>query len=212
MNTIPPPAPAGADPRVAFFDQLAPIWDHECSQPATMLARLEGLNGELGLRPGMSVLELGCGTGLITGWLEAQVRPGRVVGADFSPAMLAEARRRGLAAEFQALDICATAPEAAAFDLVLCLNAFPHFRDQPAALRHIARALKPAGRLIVLHLAGSAHINTFHAGLREPVCHDRLPGAEAWPALLAPAGLAAERLTDREDLFLLQARHAEGDR
>jgi SAM-dependent methyltransferase len=202
--------PGRPDPRIAYFDQLAPVWDTECSQPETTRQRLAALDGELGLAPGLRVLELGCGTGQITDWLAGRVRPGRVVGADFSPAMLAAARRRGVDAEFRLLDICAGEPAAGEFDLVLCFNAFPHFRDQPLALRRITRCLKPAGGLTILHLAGSAQINTFHAGLREPVCHDRLPAAGDWPALLRQAGLDLASLTDREDLFLLRATRTGG--
>ncbi len=201
-------ADAPPDPRLAYFDDLAPVWNAECSSPATTRARLATLDGELGLAPGMEVLEVGCGTGQITGWLAARVHPGRVVAADFSPAMLAEAGRRGLRVEFRQLDICVEGPVLGAFDLVLCFHAFPHFRDQPAALRQLARHLKPTGGLTILHLAGSAQINAFHAGLREPVCRDRLPGADAWPALLHAAGLELTSLTDRADLFLLRARPA----
>ena len=197
-----------ADPRVAFFDRLAPIWDTECSQPAAMLKRFESLDGELGLAPGLDLLEIGCGTGLISGWLAGKVHPGRVVAADFSAAMLDQARQRGHAADYRLLDICAEGPVPERFDAVLCFNAFPHFRDKPAALRQIHRLLKPGGFLAVLHLAGSEQINAFHAGLREPVCHDCLPAAPEWPALLRAAGLELAQFADREDLFLLQARPA----
>jgi ubiquinone/menaquinone biosynthesis C-methylase UbiE len=200
-----PAAPAPPDPRIAFFDGLASIWDTECSQPAAMLARLETLDGELGLAPGQDLLEIGCGTGLISGWLAGRVHPGRLVAADFSAAMLDQARQRGHAADYRQLDICAEGPAPEQFDGVLCFNAFPHFRDQPAALRQIRRLLQPGGALTILHLAGSAQINAFHASLREPVCHDLLPAGEAWPVLLHQAGLKLARLTDREDLFLLQA-------
>jgi SAM-dependent methyltransferase len=204
ISTAAPPP----DPHLAYFNGLAPVWDSECAQPAFMLDRLEALDGGLGLAPGMRLLEVGCGTGLISGWLAGRVRPGRLVSADFSPAMLDQARRRGYAADYWQMDICAEGPVTERFDVVLCFHAFPHFRDQPAALRQIRRLLKPGGCLTILHLAGSAQINAFHAGLREPVCHDRLPGADAWPALLHAAGLELISLTDREDLFLLRARPA----
>jgi SAM-dependent methyltransferase len=194
------------DPRVAFFDRLAPVWDTECSRPEEMLRRLEALDGELGLAPGLDLLEIGCGTGLISGWLAGRVHPGRLVAADFSAAMLDQARQRGHAADYQQLDICAEGPVPEQFDLALCFNAFPHFRDKPAALRQIRRLLKPGGCLTILHLAGSVQINAFHASLREPVCHDRLPAAGEWPGLLRAAGLELAQFTDREDLFLLHAR------
>jgi ubiquinone/menaquinone biosynthesis C-methylase UbiE len=209
MNTT-PTATAAADPRIAFFDRLAPVWDTECSRPEEMLRRLEALDGELGLAPGLDLLEIGCGTGLISGWLAGKVHPGRVVAADFSAAMLDQARQRGRAADYWELDVCAEGPVPESFDAVLCFNAFPHFRDQPAALRQIRRLLKAGGCLTVLHLAGSAQINAFHASLREPVCHDRLPAAAEWPVLLRSAGLELSLLTDREDLFLLHARPMEG--
>ncbi len=194
-----------ADPRVDFFNQLALRWDEECSHPEETLRRLGGLNGRLALAPGQNLLELGCGTGQITAWLAATIAPGRVVGADFSPAMLAQARRRNLDAEFLLLDICTDQPPPAAFDVVLCFNSFPHFRDQPTALRHLACSLKPAGNLVVLHLVGSAEINAFHQNLIGPVSQDLLPPPAAWPELLAASGLRIVSLVDQSDLFLLKA-------
>src|SRR5881227_251812 len=44
------------------------------------------------LRPGLDVLDVGCGPGTITVDLAARVAPGRVVGIDISPAPLEEAR------------------------------------------------------------------------------------------------------------------------
>jgi demethylmenaquinone methyltransferase/2-methoxy-6-polyprenyl-1,4-benzoquinol methylase len=196
------------DPRIAFFDHLAPVWDRECSNPADTLQRLAALNGDLGLEMGQDVLELGCGTGQITGFLANRVCPGRVVAADFSPAMLAQARSRGVKAEFRQLDICCEGLLQDRFDIVLCFNAFPHFRDKPSALRQIGRCLKPSGCLTVLHLAGSAKLNAFHANLREPVCHDLLPEQQEWSGLLHDAGLCLASFTDQEDLFLLKAKRA----
>jgi len=74
---------------------------------------------------------VGCGTGQITGWLAARVKPGRVMAADFSPAMLAQARGRGLHADFVLLDICRDGPVRRRFDVVLCFHSFLHFRDPP---------------------------------------------------------------------------------
>jgi len=201
-----PCAGGGADPRVAFFDRLAPHWDQDGPGQEEIVGRLAALNGRLGLRPGLDVLELGCGTGQITGWLAETVRPGRVVAADFSPGMLAQARARGVDAEFRRLDICADAVASDSFDVVLCLHAFPHFRDPLRALANIRSLLKPGGRLIVLHLAGSAQINAFHSALEHPVCLDLLPATNAWPEMLAVAELELLSLTDEADLFLLTAR------
>ena len=89
--------------------------------------------------------------------------------------------------------------------MILCFHSFPHFRDQAAALRNFAGALKPGGRLIVMHLAGSDHINHFHANLEDVVKTDLLPVGEEWPPLLSQAGLRQKKLIDREDLFYMEA-------
>jgi len=50
---------------------------------------------ELRLKPGDTVIELGCGTGLNFSLLQAQVGPaGRIIGIDLTPEMLAKARKR----------------------------------------------------------------------------------------------------------------------
>jgi SAM-dependent methyltransferase len=202
---VPPGKSQAGDPRIAFFDHQAPTWDADANDVAHTLRRLEALRDRLALTAGQDLLELGCGTGRITHWLVEQVRPGRVVAADFSPEMLAQAQARNATTDFWQLDICAPPPASDLFDVVFCFNAFPHFRDHPLALRNIFSLLKSGGRLVILHLAGSAKLNHFHSQLAHPVCHDHLPAPEAWPSLLDAAGLQLQSLTDEPDLFLLEA-------
>ena len=135
------------DPRISFFDGLAAGWDDSQEACGNTVEKLEGRARLLELRSGESVLEVGCGTGQLTGWLAAQVRPGRVVGVDFSPEMLRKARSKGIPATFRLADVCQDDLGIAEFDLALCFHSFPHFRDQPAALRNLATCLKPGGRL-----------------------------------------------------------------
>ncbi len=205
MTDLSPKDPSATDPRIAFFNHHAPTWDQTGPDPAVTLRRLQELNGRLGLERGRDVLEIGCGTGQITGWLADTVKPGRVVAADFSPAMLEQARKRGLDADFMLMDICREEPVTRQFDRVLCFHSFPHFRDQKAALRQIARLLKPGGQLLVVHLVGSRQLNAFHHHLGGPVGHDHLPPASAWAGLVLPAGLRIAEAVDQEDLFLVKA-------
>jgi len=193
------------DPRIAFFDHHAPNWDQTGPDPAATLRRLNELAALLVLKPGMDLLEAGCGTGQITSWLVEKTRPGRVVAADFSPLMLAQAKKRGVDADFVLMDICHEKPSKRKFDVVLCFNSFPHFRDKAAALRQIARMLKPSGQLIVLHFTGSEKLNAFHHNVGGPVAHDHLPPVSQWPALLQPAGLQLAQSIDRDDLFFIRA-------
>lgn len=194
------------DPRIAFFDALAERWDAEKPSAVEMTAGLDRHASLLALRPGEMLLEVGCGTGKTTAYLADRVAPGRVTAVDFSPAMIEKARRKNLNADFLLADVCSDELGEAKYDVVLCFHSFPHFRDPPAALRRLARSLKkPAGRLIVMHLAGSEAINRFHASLEGAVRSDFLPTSEQWTPLLAQASLQQTLLIDREDLFFLQA-------
>jgi SAM-dependent methyltransferase len=196
---------AGEDPRIAFFDGQAPTWDDDGPDPAAAIRRMEELRDSIGLSGGRDVLEAGCGTGSLTRWLVEAVRPGRVTAVDFSPEMIARARAKGIDATFHCLNVCGGDLGAALYDVVLCFHSLPHFQDQAAALGGFARSLKPGGRLAVVHLRGSRHINAFHASVGGPVAGDRLPEGRQWDALLTQAGLHCRELRDEEDGFLLVA-------
>ncbi len=193
------------DPRIAFFDHHAAAWDSYGPPAEQLLARLNDLRPALGLQPGQAVLEVGCGTGLVTTWLVEQVRPGRVTVLDFSPEMIAHAQARGVQAEFCCADVCADDLGQARFDAVWCMHVFPHFRDQAAALRNMTRALRPGGSLIVLHLDSRHAINALHDRVGGPITGDHLPGPDAWAELLRTVGLRQVELIERADLFFLRA-------
>jgi ubiquinone/menaquinone biosynthesis C-methylase UbiE len=194
-----------SDPRIAYFDALADRWDDEAPSSQTMTDRLRQHADLLALTPGQSLLEVGCGTGKTTAWLASQIAPARVTAIDFAPEMVARANAKGIDADFACLDVCFDRLDRDRYDVILCFHSFPHFRDQAAALSNFARALKPAGRLIVTHIAGSEQINGFHAGLDSPVNSDFLPVGQAWEPLLAAACLCQTSLIDRDDLFFLEA-------
>lgn len=195
-----------ADPRIAFFDGLAERWDDENPSSEQMVARLIQHADLLALEPGESLLEVGCGTGKTTGYLVEQVAPGRVTAIDFAPKMIDNAQAKNIDADFHCMDICSDDLGTARYDVALCFHSFPHFRDQPAALRNLRRAMKDTGRLIVMHCAGSDHINQFHAKLTGAVNQDLLPVGDEWDALLSAANLMRQSHIDRGDLFLLTAQ------
>ncbi|NDL55762.1 class I SAM-dependent methyltransferase [Phytoactinopolyspora mesophila] len=102
------------------------------------------LADEIGAR---SILDLGCGTGLLT---RSFVRPDRtVVGIDPSATMLDWARRQpGADAVRWILGTAAAIEPDASVDLAVCTgNAIMHVSSEelPATLRNIATALRPGG-------------------------------------------------------------------
>ena len=93
--------------------------------------------------PGKTVLDLCCGHGNAA---EALVATGSLVtGLDFSPAMLALARRRVPKASFVEGDAASLPFEDGRFDAVVCNVGFGHLPEPALVLSEIARVLKPGG-------------------------------------------------------------------
>jgi demethylmenaquinone methyltransferase/2-methoxy-6-polyprenyl-1,4-benzoquinol methylase len=104
------------------------------------------------LGPGQRALDVCCGTGDVA---LALVRTGaRVTGLDFSPEMLAVARRRArtatAAVEFIQGDALALPFADASFDAVTISYGLRNLADFRAGLAEMARVLRPGGRLVVL--------------------------------------------------------------
>lgn len=113
-----------------------------------------------GVRPGMSVVDLGTGTGDVYLLLrEAVGESGSVIGIDVAANMLALAREKaqqqfpdqphdlrvGHAADTGLPDACA--------DLVTMGWVLRNIGDRPSAYREILRILKPGGRLLVIDMS-----------------------------------------------------------
>ncbi len=108
------------------------------------------------LRPSMSVLDVGCGTGELTLMAKTRVGHGRVVGIDAAPEMIAYARNKAAQAQI-AVDIQLQPVERLAFpdssfDVVLSSLMMHHLPDslKSQALSEIRRVLKHKGALVIM--------------------------------------------------------------
>ena len=106
------------------------------------------------LRPGMRVVDLGCGAGSLTLGIAAAVAPGEVLGYDLQKPIIDRARalaqQAGLDnAHFEVGDIDALELPAASFDVAHFSGTLAYLRDPLAALRLAYRALKPGGLIAV---------------------------------------------------------------
>ncbi len=102
------------------------------------------------LRPGMSLLDCGCGPGSITVDFAEIVAPGEVVGIDIEPLQIeraqAVARAHGVTnARFVVADVYALPFADATFDAVFAHAMLYHLRDPLRVLREFRRVLKPEG-------------------------------------------------------------------
>jgi ubiquinone/menaquinone biosynthesis C-methylase UbiE len=131
-----------------YFDTVAPQWDamrRRFFGDGVGKAAIEAA----GIGPGMIVADVGTGTGFLA---ERALEAGaRVVGIDFSDAMLAEVRTRFAGRPFEARrgDTAALPLERGEVDAVLGNMVLHHADDPPAAIREMTRVLKPGGRLVI---------------------------------------------------------------
>lgn len=159
--TTPRGNPALPDSVVGVFDRIAPVYDlmntvmtagldRRWRAAAVRAARLE---------PGMRVLDVACGTGVLTRQLAAGVGPtGEVTGVDRSEPMLA---RAGAAREARAqAPVAYLAGDAlelpfpdASFDAVTIAFGLRNLSDYAAALAEMARVSRAGARIVVLEIA-----------------------------------------------------------
>jgi SAM-dependent methyltransferase len=103
----------------------------------------------LGLKPGMRVLDAGCGTGEALRWLCDAVSPlGTVVGIDLAAAHVSAARA-GASGQALVLQADVRRPPLAprSFDLIWSVNTINHLREPLAGVAVLASLLGPGGRI-----------------------------------------------------------------
>jgi SAM-dependent methyltransferase len=218
-HDAPPPAPApgprtgpgqgggagpGKDPASvrAFFGQRANTWDTKYPDD---LPVYEAAVAELGLAPGQSALDAGCGTGRALGALRAAVGPrGRVIGADITPEMVTEAARAGrdrLALLIEA-DAVRLPVRSSTLDVVFAAGLLHHLPDPAAGLREFARVCRPGGRLALFHPIGRAALA---AKRGHTLTADDVRAEPNLRPLLAAAGFELTRCEDTAERYLAVA-------
>jgi ubiquinone/menaquinone biosynthesis C-methylase UbiE len=145
------------------------------------------------LKPGESVLDIGCGTGTLAITAKRRVGPaGRVFGIDASPEMLARAAKKARKAEVEVVfknGIVEALPfPDCQFDVVLSTVMLHHLGSKARQLcaREIRRVLKPGGRVLVIDFAKPAEEKK---GLLDHFHHHGYINLDDLVALLSEAGL-----------------------
>ena len=167
---------------IAFFDRCAPDWDAGMVRHEPVI---QAILDNAGVGPGMRVLDVACGTGVL--FPDYLARGAVVTGIDISPEMARIAAEK-FAGEPRVQVLCGDVEETAfpeTFDVVMVYNAFPHFPDPARLIARLAGLVKPGGRLSVAHGMSRAALDAHHSGSAKPVSLGLLHEDEV-RALMAP--------------------------
>jgi cyclopropane fatty-acyl-phospholipid synthase-like methyltransferase len=161
-----------------FDDPKREEWQH----PAEVVALLD-------VAPGMTVADVGAGTGYFEPYLARAVGPhGRVLALDVEPNMVAHMRERFASAGLTNVEALRVAPDdpelpAAGVDRILIVDTWHHVHARERYAARLRQALRPGGAVLVVDFtADSPH---------GPPARMRL-AAEEVAAELSAGGLAAE--------------------
>lgn len=151
MSAVPRNARVGAR-----FGAAAARYDEHAPAQRITAQRLADAIGRLPLPPRPRILEIGCGTGLLTQALAARLGPADWTVTDISPAMLTRARQGPALpgnARYQVLDGERPDSLPGGYDLICSSLAVQWFGDLNAGLGRLAALLAPGGHLAVATLA-----------------------------------------------------------
>ncbi len=191
------------DKHQEFFDALAAEWDLMFT--AEDLERLTHIVDRLGVKKGMDVLDLGCGTGILFDMLRRQVSAdGSVTGVDFSYEMAQQAHRNFPFSNVNVVDGDAVSLPFAdsTFDMAVAFSAFPHFSDQQKAIDETHRVLKNGAKFYIIHLISSKEVSEIHHRIGGIVADDEIPPEDRLRSMLNSSKFAEIDIEDHPGLYL----------
>ena len=170
---------------IDFFDRAAANWDAQLVRNAAVIGKIRD---NAGIRPGVSVLDVACGTGVV---IPDYLKRGaaRVTAIDIAPEMARIAREK-----FPQENVTVLCGDAARtrfetpFDCIMIYNAFPHFPEPERLIAHLAGLLTPGGTLTVAHGLSRSALDAHHEKTARAVSNGLLP-------VETLAGLFAKHLT-----------------
>ncbi|MFJ7996587.1 methyltransferase domain-containing protein [Streptomyces sp. NPDC096310] len=185
-----------------FFTPKADTWEARFAADGPRYAQAVA---RLGLRPGQTALDLGCGTGRALPALRAGVgEKGAVLGVDVTAAMLLAAARegRGGPAGLLLADCCRLPLPPGTVDGIFTAGLLDHLPDPAVALREWARVTAPGGALLLFHPSGRVERAARHG---RPLSSDDPLGEPNLRPLLDGSGWQLDCYEDAHAYFLARA-------
>lgn len=155
----------------AFFDRAASSWDDEMIKDDLIIKTILD-NAQV--KEGNTVLDVACGTGvMVPYYLDRGAHP---TGIDLSKKMIEIAKKKFNNVEFIWGDVEELNDRK--FDRVVVYNAFPHFIDPEALVKHLATLLNKNGTLTIAHGMSRERINHHHEGVASSISNGLIKASE----------------------------------
>lgn len=143
---------------IEFFDRCADGWDLTNHKDPVIMSKLLDYAG---IKQGISVLDVGCGTGVMFPFYQER-GVGLLTAVDISSGMVRVAREKYPHHNIVCADV-ETLSFSQKFDAVVVFNAFPHFGNPENLIKVLSGFLKEGGRLTVCHDMSRAELDRLHA-------------------------------------------------
>lgn len=141
----------------AGFRGAIPDFYERCLGPFMFDRYAADLVSRLRLSPGAPVLEVACGTGIVTRKLRSALpKETQLVATDLNPAMLERARREMIGADvhWRTADAAALPFKDATFEAVICQFGYMFVPDKATGFAEARRVLRPGGTFLASAWAG----------------------------------------------------------
>lgn len=171
------------------------------------------LIANLNLKGNESILDLGCGDGVLTEKMSRLVPDGSVIGIDVSQGMIATAKKykhKNLSFIHMDINLIDFSNE---FDVIFSNAALHWVKDHKKLLENTYAALKPSG-IIAWNFAGEGNCSNFYAVMREKIKSDKYKQYFTdfeWPWFM-PSKSEYERLSENIGFSKITVSEENADR
>lgn len=153
-----------------FFNSKAEKWDEKDTYPESFKLNLLK---QIGLKENDYVIDIGCGTGVITKLIHLLTK-NDVFAIDVSNEMIKIAKEKYKDcpyATFKNVDLFSLNGEIR-FDFAIIYNAYPHFLDPIKLSNKLYEILNEKGSFAIIHSMNREKLNQHHGNVNHNVCRD----------------------------------------
>ena len=190
-----------------FFNEKAEIWDkisvHDLKKVDYIVSLFE-------IRGDERILDVGTGTGVMIPFYALRLKTGSVTAVDYSEKMIEIASSKHPREEYPNVEFLVSdlydldCPEC--YDMIICYSCFPHFPNQPLAVKHLTKMLRPGGLFSIAHSSSRHKINRVHNEGGMEISNDFLPSMKELSEMTENAGLKVKFEQYDDEYFILIAK------